>query len=351
MARNSRTVDRDARGAGPAADGVAARQPSAPRRNSGNGQVDEAARARILDALVALVGERGYAHTSVSRIVENANVSPATFHELFSDRHECFMVAFDAEIERIRAHLRDSAQVGDTWRARARRALIALLELFEEEPNVARLLLVDSLDAGERVLARRAGVLAELVTAVEAGQVEGDGKGVGLGAHEVVHAGVSVLEARLRETGESSLVDLVNPLMAMIVLPHHGLPTCVLELTAPLPASPRRKLPAAMPAAPNSGLRLSQRSLGLLQAVADMPSASNRALAERVGVTDEGQISRMLGRLERHRLVHNRAADRAGPNAWTLSSKGAQLLAAHASDGDGWQGPARGSRRQTTRSG
>jgi AcrR family transcriptional regulator len=330
MGRNGRAADHDARRVESLADESAAGQRLSEPRGRSDGHPDDVARARIVGALVALAGEHGYARTSVSRVLELARVPSSTFYELFSDRHECFLAAFEAELERVSAHVRDAYDAGLPWRERTRRGLTALLELLQEEPKLARLLVVDSLEAGDRVLGRRARVLAELAGLVEAGRKEAsDGHGIALSAEEVVHAAVSVVEARIRASGTIRLAELANALMAMLVLPYHGLPASARELTVPLPTGePDRKRTSPRPAYIEPDPRISPRSLELLRAVGEAPDASNRALSRRTGVADEGQISRMLGRLEQMGLVSNRRPGRAGRNAWTLCAKGAQLLSA-----------------------
>jgi hypothetical protein len=54
------------------------------------------------------------------------------------------------------------------------------------------------------------------------------------------------------------------------------------------------------------------------------PGSSNRAVADRSGITDRGQISKLLARLLTLGLVENTGGGPAcgGPNAWTLTSRG-----------------------------
>lgn len=326
MGRNGRAADPRARRAKALADQSADGRSLSGPRGSPDGHSAEAIRARVVDALVALVAEHGYARTSVSRILELARVPSSAFYELFSDRHECFLAAFDAELERIWTHVQGACDGGGSWRERTRRGLTALLELFEQEPHLARLFVIDSLEAGDRVLGRRNLLLAELVAVLGAGRLQaGDGLGVTPSAEEVVQAALSVLEARIREAGTEGLVEFANPLMALLVLPFHGLPASAQELTVPLPARERGKR-SSQAVYREPDLSLSPRSLMLLRAVGEAPDASNRMLARRTGIADEGQISRMLARLEQLDLVCNDSASRTGTNAWTLSAKGAQLL-------------------------
>ncbi len=41
------------------------------------------------------VGERGYAETTVRDVLERARMSRRTFYELFDNREECFLAAYD----------------------------------------------------------------------------------------------------------------------------------------------------------------------------------------------------------------------------------------------------------------
>jgi chromosome segregation and condensation protein ScpB len=64
------------------------------------------------------------------------------------------------------------------------------------------------------------------------------------------------------------------------------------------------------------------------------PGASNRCIADAAGVTDQGQISKLLARLEHLGLVANlgEGPTKGEPNAWTLTAKGTQVEQAIASE-------------------
>ena len=63
-----------------------------------------------------------------------------------------------------------------------------------------------------------------------------------------------------------------------------------------------------------------------LLAIAANPGASNREIADVSGVADQGQISKLLRRLEHLGLIHNAGAPVKGEaDAWRLTSKGHQL--------------------------
>jgi hypothetical protein len=84
-----------------------------------------------------------------------------------------------------------------------------------------------------RVLARRAFVLQELTETIDAGRAgyEAPHELSPLTAEGMIGAAFSLIHARLCEPRSAgSLVDLLNPLMAMIVLPYCGRAAAAREL-------------------------------------------------------------------------------------------------------------------------
>jgi DNA-binding IclR family transcriptional regulator len=74
-------------------------------------------------------------------------------------------------------------------------------------------------------------------------------------------------------------------------------------------------------------MRLTYRTARVLACIAERPGASNRGVAERAGVADPGQISKLLRRLERLGLAVNTGGGHQSgePNAWTLTQLGGQV--------------------------
>jgi DNA-binding IclR family transcriptional regulator len=77
-------------------------------------------------------------------------------------------------------------------------------------------------------------------------------------------------------------------------------------------------------------MRLTSRTLLVLAAISERPGASNRQIADVAGIHDQGQISRLLGRLERLGLIANDGAGhvKGEANAWGLTPKGKEVEAA-----------------------
>ncbi len=341
--------------------------------------VVEMQRRRLLSAFVEVLGEYGYEGATVGRICKQAGVSRRTFYDLYDDREGCFLDAFDVAVERLAARVAPvfagqggvqrahGAQGARGWRERVRGALTVLLESFDAEPGLARLCLVETLKGGPAILERRRAVTDALTIAIDAGRREARGPDPPpLTAESIVGGAISVIHARVvacppsassrggtRESGTSlgiapvsdmegsRMGKLVNPLMSMIVLPYLG------------PAAARKELERSMPIQTASfedsnghlpvhvsdpfkdlSIRVTFRTMRVLATIGSQSDASNREIAQDAGVTDQGQMSKLLTRLEKAGLIenHGEGQARGEPNAWRLTTQGQSVL--HAIGGD-----------------
>jgi AcrR family transcriptional regulator len=111
-------------------------------------------RVRVLDAMIATASYRGYDHTTVEWVLQTAKVAPAVFDEHFTNKEECFLQALDALIARIENRVRERVRSAAPWPERVRGSLDTLLRALAEDPDGARVMLVESLcacpAAGER---------------------------------------------------------------------------------------------------------------------------------------------------------------------------------------------------------
>ncbi|MGH2832303.1 MAG: MarR family transcriptional regulator, partial [Solirubrobacteraceae bacterium] len=74
-------------------------------------------------------------------------------------------------------------------------------------------------------------------------------------------------------------------------------------------------------------MRLTYRTVRVLLAIAAAPAKSNREVGAAAGIEDQGQISKLLSRLERLGLIENAGAGqvRGSPNAWELTGRGLEV--------------------------
>jgi len=314
---------------------------AAPRLRPGaaglaRGQVTEIQRARMLAAAVDAVEQVGYARLTVAQVIGRAKVSRKTFYDVFADRDDCFLAAFEQAIADGGAVVREAYGQERDWCNGIRAGLARLLMFMDEQPGLAKVCVVDALGAGPRVLERRATVLEQLAEVIDEGRsvADPDQPPPQVTAEGVVGAVFAVLHTRLLESDSEPLASLLGPLMSMIVLPYLGPAAASSELNRPAPerSAASRQAPPARPRDPLAGLnmRLTHRTVRVLMVIAERPGASNREIAERSGIIDQGQISKLLARLARLQLIENTGdgQEKGASNAWRLSSRGAQVVRA-----------------------
>lgn len=295
------------------------------RRREG---VSEVQRGRILLAMTDACREHGVSKVTVSHVIALAGVSRRTFYEIFDDREDCFVAAFDRAVSRAAHRVVPAYNREEGFRDRTAAGLQALLEFLDEEPSMGALCIVDALAAGPRAAEHRARVLAILTDVLDEGRERARACGdlSHLTAEGIVGAVLAVVHTRMLGSRPGLLIGLHNRLMSMIVLPYLGADAAAQELARPAPR--KRKLTVAR-GDPLQGLetRLTYRTVRVLAALADRPGLSNRQVADDAGVSDPGQISKLLLRLGRLGLATNRAGEGAPgvPNCWHLTQKGADV--------------------------
>ena len=320
---------------------VRMRRPGTPGRRGGGVFVSELQRARLLDAAFAVVSEDGYRRMTARRVSGRAGVSNKTFYDLFTDREDCFLAAFDHAVEELAVVVIPAWEGEKEWATRMRAGLGVLLGFLDREPALRRLVFVEALGAGPRVLARRVQVLEALARALDQGRGCKPGRGLPpLIAEGVVGAAFSVIHTRLLGSRPVSLTVLLNELMAMIVLPYRGHGAAARELSRPAPKpaaalAARERLGASLTAAgvgrARIPFRLTVRTHRVLSAVAELggrgSNPNNREVSDAAGIADQGQISRLLARLEGHGLLQNTGGSTQGvPRAWRLTPRGEEIV-------------------------
>jgi AcrR family transcriptional regulator/DNA-binding MarR family transcriptional regulator len=305
-------------------------------RDGGRGGVADIQRARMVAAMAEVVRERGVGQATVAHVVARSGVSRRTFYELFADRDDCFRAALELAVARAGERVVPVYRATEGWRGQMRAGLAALLEFVEDEPDLSALCVVDALGAGPRALEDRARVVAVLIDAVDAGRVHARGslRPTRVTAEGVVGALLAVLHARLVEgdfddapsRARPPLRSLLGALMATVVLPYLGPAAAAREAAKPAPARSGSTHSFGDPLR-DLEMRLTYRTVRVLLAIAANPGASNRRVADIAEVADQGQISKLLTRLEHLGLIVNacRTPARGEPNAWSLTPRGEEV--------------------------
>src|SRR5580704_4478723 len=306
-------------------------------RGAHGAQLVEIQRARLIAGAVCAIEDLGYAQTTVGHITTRASVSRRPFYELFANREDCLVAVLEDLLGQIGNELVAANIDGLPWREGIRGGLWAILSLFDREPALARVCVVQALRGGPRVLERREEIVAGLAAVVNEGRHEGPrgAECTPLTAEGLVGAAFAIVYARLLRRERRPLVGLLGELMGMIVLPYLGPAAARREQarSAPTPArvatskrgrgvqgdgDPLRDVP----------VRLTYRTARVLAGIAEHPGASEGMAGEYAGGADPGQISKLLARLERVGLLANTGEGHAKgePNAWRLTSQGERVV-------------------------
>ncbi len=295
----------------------------------------EIQRSRLLAGAVDAIEEFGYAQTTVAQITSRARVSRRTFYEMFDNREACLAELIENVLALIEGDLAHAGLEGCAWRERVRGGLWTILAFFDREPALARVCVVHSQQGGPGVLARREEILGRLAGVLDEGRGE-SARGsdcTPLTAEGLVGAAFGIVYARLVRGERRPLTELTGELMGMIVLPYLGPAVARREQVRPVPVAERfgRRssglLSVHRDPLQEVPMRLTYRTARVLECVASQSGISNRAVADRAGVSDQGQISKLLARLERLGLVANGSVGhtRGEANAWALTALGREV--------------------------
>ncbi len=301
---------------------------------SGNGVVRERVagiqRARLTAAMSEVACEHGAANVTTALVVARAGVSRRTFYEIFTDCNECFLAALDDAIVRVTSRVVLAYETAGSWRERIRPGLIAFLGFLDQEPVTARVLIVESLAGGPEAIAHRSRILNGILPAIDAGRSEksANPQVTTITAEGVLGGAFAVIHKRMLENTGEPFIKLAGPLMAMIVLPYLGSSAANQELARPLPSPKAPELSVRGNPLGELPMRLTYRTVRVLQFIASNPQSTNSQIGRATEIADQGQISKLLARLQRLGLTQNNGPTPGGKgkrNAWALTEAGLEL--------------------------
>jgi AcrR family transcriptional regulator len=128
-------------------------------------------RERMLLATAELVAERGYQKTTIELIAKTARVALSTFYEQFSSKEECFLAAFDETVAAAAEVFDELLDPEQEWADQIAAALEIFLEMVVNEPERARLCIVEAQAAGGAALARYQAMLERVAPKLREGRL------------------------------------------------------------------------------------------------------------------------------------------------------------------------------------
>jgi AcrR family transcriptional regulator len=122
----------------------------------------------MLDAIVELVAEHGYARTTVGGIAAKAGVSRTTFYEQFESKEDCFRAAYDAVAGQMVKAIAERASGIEDKREQLHAGIDAYLKYGAEHPAAAATFIVEIHTAGPEALEQRFQVLKRFCEVIDA---------------------------------------------------------------------------------------------------------------------------------------------------------------------------------------
>ncbi len=304
------------------------------------GVLAELQRKRILQAMIELLNERGFGEITVGQLVERAEVSRRTFHTHFTDLQDCLIGILDQAADIGNELVLRALDGEDSWQDGIRSALAALLLFVEREPDIGRVSLIETLTAGPRVLKHREKRAAELLALITDLDRWPGAEGVTLpplSPEGSFGAVLRIVENHLVARDPEPLIDKLGPLMGFVVAPYLGRNAAIREIE-------RGKELATNIHRDERGLGSTDAAFGddakilgslhhprahrarrCILYLAENPGSSNRQVAREIEVDHQGQVSKLLARLEDMSLLRKYPGAPGRPNAWWLTNKGEKV--------------------------
>lgn len=128
------------------------------RHRLSSDEVRAAQRGRLLKAMTDVVAARGYPAATVADVLAGAGVSRQTFYENFRDKQDCFLAVLAESARLLEDRLAFDETGDEPVPERVQRLLDTYLTVMADNPDVARVFLVESYAAGPAAQAARVAV-------------------------------------------------------------------------------------------------------------------------------------------------------------------------------------------------
>ena len=184
-------------------------------------EVERAQRERLTAAMAHVSATVGYEEATVEHVLVEAGVSRRTFYELFDDREDCFVAAYDDAMRRVIRTVTDAYLDCDAPERRLEHALETLLELCAADPDLARMCVVEVIAAGPRARDRRADAMDRLARLAQhaLGELRGDDRLDRLSAQALVGAVHELIYGPIERRDTASLPGMAADIVATQVTP------------------------------------------------------------------------------------------------------------------------------------
>lgn len=124
-------------------------------------------RNALVRAMIEAAGSKGYRAIAVADVIAGAGSSRTTFYKNFDDKLDCFLAAYDVAAELLLGAVAARCEPGSPRAERVSAGLQAAIELFGEDPHLARVVVVEIAAAGAEGQRRRGLMIDRLARLLE----------------------------------------------------------------------------------------------------------------------------------------------------------------------------------------
>ena len=190
-------------------------------------------RDRLLEAMSRVAAQKGYEHTTVADVIEEAGVSRTTFYEMFADKEDCFLAAYEAVFDILVHHVEQAYrnQEGD-WPRRIHAGLEALVQLMAGESDIAKMAMVEITAAGPAARQRYRDGLARFTPFLDEGRaLTANGSQLPATTSRLAIGGAATLIFdEIRAGRGNDLQDILPELVFAVLMPFIGPEAAALEM-------------------------------------------------------------------------------------------------------------------------
>jgi AcrR family transcriptional regulator len=286
----------------------------------------EVRRARLIRGAIGAIDELGLERTTVTDIADAAGIRRGSFYGAFSDRAECLSAILELLTETVEDQLAELPSRPLEGNELVQAGVEETARILDVDQPLARVSIIELASGAPTLRAARAEVLARIAKAISR-EIYQDPEPPAPKRRALEAAVAGVLWMAEVELAARRPLLAISGEMTALLLATADIPPVIRQ---PATARARHRASRTKPIASASQTRprLTARTLTVLQHLAGEPGASNAALASSCGNVDPGQMSKLLGRLQRHGLIDNdRDPQRKwAMNAWSLTPRGAAFL-------------------------
>jgi AcrR family transcriptional regulator len=176
----------------------------------------------MMDAIASLSAEHGYEATKIADIVRRAGVARKTLYDNFDGKEDLFLAALTSFFEDVKSAVEEACSSTDgVWQKRVEAGLAAFLGVVAEQPQAARMSMVESLSATPSASARYDAAVRGFVALLE--RTTPDHERLPRTLEESLVGGVVwVVSQQIRRGEAERAASLLPELSEFLLSPYHG---------------------------------------------------------------------------------------------------------------------------------